>query len=70
MYPQKFEAKIHCDSQSALSLTKNPTFYDRTKHIDIHSHFVRVVVKERNVKLVKINIEHNPTNILTKLYTA
>lgn len=29
------DVKIYGDSQSALSLSKNPTFHDRTKHIDV-----------------------------------
>src|SRR4051812_10224170 len=33
--------QIHSNNQGALALTKNPTFYARTKHIDIHHHFLR-----------------------------
>ena len=31
---------IYGDNQGALALTKNPTHYGRTKHIDIQHHFV------------------------------
>ena len=32
---------IYTDSQSAITLAKNPTFHQKTKHIDIQYHFVR-----------------------------
>lgn len=28
------------DNQGALALLKNPVFYSRTKHINIHYHFI------------------------------
>ena len=32
---------IHCDSQAAIAITKNPGISARTKHIDVRLHFVR-----------------------------
>ena len=32
---------VHCDSQSAIHLSKNSAFHERTKHIDVRLHFVR-----------------------------
>lgn len=58
------DVKIHCDSQNALALSRNPTFHDRTKHIDVKFHFVREIVQEEGVKLVKINTTHNPANMM------
>ena len=39
--------RIDCDSQSAIYLAKNPTFYARSKHIDVQYHFVREMVEEK-----------------------
>jgi len=45
---------IHCDSQSAIYLTKNQMFHQRTMNIDARYHFIRGVVAEGDVKVCKI----------------
>jgi hypothetical protein len=42
---------IHCDNQSFIKLSKNPVFYDRSKHIEIKFHFTRDCVQKGAVKL-------------------
>ena len=32
--------KIYVDSKSAMVLAKNPVYHERSKHIDIHFHFI------------------------------
>lgn len=66
MYDGEFDVKIHCDSQSALALSKNPTFHDRTKHIDVRFHYVREVTSNGSIKLVKISTYCNPADMMTK----
>ena len=36
---------ILCDSQSAIYLTKDQMFHERTKHIDIKYHFVVILFR-------------------------
>src|SRR5882724_2406440 len=31
---------VYCDNRSAISVSKNNQFHARTKHIDIHHHFI------------------------------
>ena len=38
---QSIPALIYEDNQSAIELTRNPKFHNRTKHIDVSFHFVR-----------------------------
>ena len=42
---------INCDSQSAICLSKNQTHHEKTKHIDIKLHFIRLEVLKATVKL-------------------
>lgn len=39
--PQEGATKKLCDNRAAIAMTKNPTFHGRTKHIDMHHHFIR-----------------------------
>jgi hypothetical protein len=38
---QRFKVMIKCDNQGSIKLAKNPIFHARTKHIEIHHHFIR-----------------------------
>ncbi|KAL9436402.1 hypothetical protein AB3S75_022452 [Citrus x aurantiifolia] len=58
--------EVYCDSQSAIHLSKNQTHHEKTKHIDVKLHFVRLEVSRGAVKLLKINTEENPADMLTK----
>ena len=61
------EYKIHCDSQSALDLSKNPMYHSRTKHIDTRYHWIREVMDKQLLKLEKIHTKENPADMLTKV---
>ena len=57
---------IHCDSQSAICLTKNQMFHEKTKPIDVRYHFIRGVVAKGDVKVCQISTHDNPTDMMTK----
>ena len=57
---------ILCDSQSAISLSKNQVHHEKTKHIDIKLHFIGLEVFKGTVKLVKIHTNKNVADMLTK----
>ena len=63
------EYKVHCYSQSALDLSKNSMYHSWMKHIDTRYHWIREVMEQQLLKLVKIHTKDNPTDILTKFVT-
>ena len=42
---------LHCDNQGAIRLSKDSTFHGRTKHIDVHFHFVRQTVSQNHIAI-------------------
>ena len=64
-YEQR-QITAHCDSQSAICLRKNQIHHEKTEHIDIKLHFVRLEVSKGVVKLVKIHTDDNVADMLTK----
>ena len=54
------------DNQSAISMTKNPQFHGRSKHIAIKYHFVRDQVGKGTVKLEYCPTKEMVADILTK----
>ena len=61
------EYMIHCDSQSAMDLSKNSMYHSSTKHIDVRYHWLREAVEKQEIKLSKINTDDNPADMLTKV---
>nr|GEU91101.1 retrovirus-related Pol polyprotein from transposon TNT 1-94 [Tanacetum cinerariifolium] len=57
---------LFCDNQSALYLTRNPTFHSKTKHIRVQYHFVREKLKEKTVDMQKTHTDDNVADYLTK----
>ena len=58
---------IYSDSQSAIHLSKNPMFHERSKHIQVKYHFIREMVAQGSFKLEKIPTELNPSDMGTKI---
>jgi hypothetical protein len=62
--------RIDCDSKSAFYLVKNLTYHSKKKHIDIQYHFVRDVVEEKKVLLMKVYTLKNVVDSLTQSVTT
>jgi len=61
---------LHNDSQSAIDLANNPVYHDITKRIDVRYHFIRILLKDSVLSLVKIHTNQNSTDMLTKVVTT
>jgi len=57
---------LYCDNQGAIRLSKDATFHGRTKHIDVHFHFIHQTVSSGNVELIYIPTENMTADIFTK----
>ena len=58
--------KIWCNSQSAICLSKNNVFHERTKHVVRKFYFVRDIIESDEVDIHKIHTSQNLAEILTK----
>ncbi|GKE84788.1 retrovirus-related pol polyprotein from transposon TNT 1-94, partial [Tanacetum coccineum] len=47
-------AVVNCDNQSAIHLSRNAMFHERTKHINVRYHFIREIVESKEIEVVKI----------------
>ena len=57
---------VFCDTQSAIFLTKDQMFHERTKHIDVRYHFVREIIARGDIVVSKVSTHHNPADMMTK----
>ena len=57
---------ISYDSSNAIALVKHQVFHERSKHIDVHLHFIREEIEEGKVEVFKVSTEVNPADILRK----
>jgi hypothetical protein len=54
------------DSMSALALSKNPVFHERSKHIDLRYHFIRECVDNGSIAAEFVTTKDQLADILTK----
>ena len=61
--------ELHCDAQSTIDLSKNPTYHPKIKHIAIRYHWIREVLEEGEMSIKKIDTRKNPADMTTKMVT-
>ena len=57
---------ICSDNQGSIFITSNPVTEKRSKHIDIHYHYICNVIAKGHVEVYFIDGNNNPANMLTK----
>lgn len=65
-HEQVGEMELLCDNTSTIKLSRNAVLHGRSKHIQVHYHFLRDLVKEGTIKLVYCNTEEQLADIMTK----
>jgi hypothetical protein len=61
---------IYCDNLSSIQLVRNPVFHARTKHIEVHYHFIREKVLAGEIDLIYVSTEDQVADIFTKALGA
>ncbi len=57
---------IYCDNISSILLVNNAIFHARTKHIEVHYHFIREKFLAKEIDLIHVSIEDQVVDIFTK----
>lgn len=57
---------LYRESKIALQIVANPTFYERTKHIEINYHFVRKKIKEGLIMTDYISTNQQLADLMNK----
>ncbi|MCO5602216.1 hypothetical protein L7F22_056344 [Adiantum nelumboides] len=57
---------IYCDNLSSIQLAWNPVSHVRTKHIEVHYHFIKERVLDNDIDLAYIGTEDQPADLFTK----
>ena len=53
----QYSNRLYIDSQSAIKLTKNPIYYNKSKYIDIQYYFIREAYLDNLFNLIYILID-------------
>lgn len=53
-----------------MSLANNNNQHEKLKHVDLHSHFTKKVVKDGHIELCYVPIEKMVADVLTKSLLA
>ena len=62
----KGSTTLFCGNMSAIAMTKNPVFHNRTKHIKIRHHFIRELVEKKEIELQFCKTDEQLADMFTK----
>ncbi|KAG6411307.1 hypothetical protein SASPL_129387 [Salvia splendens] len=65
-WPQKEPTTICVDNKSAIALSKNPVFHNRSKHIDTRYHYIRECIANQEIQVEYVKSQDQVADIFTK----
>jgi len=57
---------IYCDNISNILLANNPVYHARTKHIEVHYHFIKKKISTKEIDLIHVSTKDQVADIFTK----
>jgi hypothetical protein len=57
---------IYCDNMSTILIANNSIYHARTKHIEVHYHFIKEKVLAKEIDLIHVNTKDQVADIFTK----
>lgn len=64
--PVTYSVRLYCDNLSAIHLAENLVFHARTKHVEVHYHFLCEKVLHEEIKMMNIGNQDQVADIFTK----
>jgi hypothetical protein len=65
-HAEPLPSKLRADNKGSITISENPRFHSRVKHINIHFHYLQDSVEKGDIKVEYITSEDNPADLLTK----
>ncbi|CAN0886875.1 Retrovirus-related Pol polyprotein from transposon TNT 1-94 [Linum grandiflorum] len=66
----KLPMQVYGDNTSAIQIAINPVLHDRTKHIEVHVHYIRQLVTEGVIQISYLSTEDQTADVLTKAVSS
>ncbi len=57
---------IYCDKINSILLANNLVYHAKTKHIEVHYHFIREKKLVREINLIHVSTKYQVVDIFTK----
>eukprot|EP00253_Pinus_taeda_P029682 PITA_29682 len=68
-FQQQHPTTLWCDNQSAIQLWKYPIQHQRSKHIELHIHFIRKLIHDLILEVQYCSTDDQAVDIFTKALT-
>eukprot|EP00253_Pinus_taeda_P004418 PITA_04418 len=68
-FQQQHPTTFWCDNQSAIQLCKDPVHHQRSKHIELHMHFIKKLIHDHVIAVKYCSTDDQVADIFTKALT-